>query len=652
MLRHAAVLSLASIALPPIAAASDLASPPAIETEGVPPIPRELSRALAAYRSVPGYSFGGWLGGRREVLVRAGAAPAGQVFSIVTPGAPPHQLTGIAGRVLGCSPRPGRNQFALLYDVDGKEAVQIALFDTRSGEATRVSDGRSRHSEPCWSPDGRTLAATGDARNSRDFDLYLIDPDNRQGSPKLLAELGGLATVEDWSPDGSTLLVNEVDVSRGTRLLTIDARSGTPAVVFPRPDAPALHSPGDPRWAPDGRSIFLTLYDGGQFRRLARLDVESGRVSVLTGGIEADVESFTVAEQGDILAASIHDDGYSRLLILDAESGRVLARPEIPDGQISELAFRPGSTEVAFNLETTREPSQVYSLLSSSGVLVRWTLGAPGGSTFEPPAPPERFRYESFDGREIPAFVFRPDPARFPGPHPVLIDLHGGPQAQARPSFLGPESYLITELGLALVVPNVRGSSGYGLSYLRLDDGERREDAVRDVGALLDWVSGQPGLDADRVAVRGGSYGGYLVLAALSRFGDRIAAGIDIAGISDFQSFMSDQPELRLDLLRLEFGDEREPQVQRHFRDISPLRRADQITTPLLVVQGQNDPRVPVAEARQIVDAVRDNGVPVWYVLASNEGHGFSRGENLEFLRAVEARFLIEHLRRPRSAPE
>jgi dipeptidyl aminopeptidase/acylaminoacyl peptidase len=278
-------------------------------------------------------------------------------------------------------------------------------------------------------------------------------------------------------------------------------------------------------------------------------------------------------------------------------------------------------------------------------VLVRWTLGVPGGSTFTPPAPPDRFRFESFDGRQIPAFIYRPDPARFPGPRPVLIDLHGGPQAQARPSFLGPESYLMTELGLALIVPNVRGSSGYGLSYLRLDDGERREDAVRDVGALLDWIATQSDLDADRVAVRGGSYGGYLVLASLSRFGDRIAAGIDVAGISDFQSFMSDQPPLRLDLLRLEFGDERDPRVRSFFRDISPLRRADQISTPLLVVQGQNDPRVPVAEARQIVDAVRGNGVPVWYVLAQNEGHGFSRGENLEYLRAVEARFLIEHLR-------
>jgi dipeptidyl aminopeptidase/acylaminoacyl peptidase len=644
---------LAALLLPclvPIGAAStSIASPvdppPAIEVEGVPDIPRALDRALAPYRTVPGFGFGGWLGGRRELLIRAGAAPAGQVFSVVTPGAPPHQLTNISGRVLGSIPRPGRNQFALLYDVDGTEAVQVALFDTRSGQVSRLSDGRSRHLDPRWSPDGRLLAVTGDARNARDYDLYLIDPEGRSAPPRLLAELHGLATVEDWSPDSTRLLVQEVDVTGGARVLSIDADSGESTPLFPTVGEPGMHSPGDPRWSPDGRSILLTLYDGGEFRRLARLDLESRKVTVLTADIEADVESFDVADEGNLIASAIHDDGYSSLRLIDLETGREVARSEIPDGQISGLTFRPGSSEVAFNLETTREPSQVYSLIAGSGVLVRWTLGVPGGSTFTPPAPPDRFRFESFDGRQIPAFIYRPDPARFPGPRPVLIDLHGGPQAQARPSFLGPESYLMTELGLALIVPNVRGSSGYGLSYLRLDDGERREDAVRDVGALLDWIATQSDLDADRVAVRGGSYGGYLVLASLSRFGDRIAAGIDVAGISDFQSFMSDQPPLRLDLLRLEFGDERDPRVRSFFRDISPLRRADQISTPLLVVQGQNDPRVPVAEARQIVDAVRGNGVPVWYVLAQNEGHGFSRGENLEYLRAVEARFLIEHLR-------
>lgn len=624
-------------------------TPRAIIVEGVPPISKALERAIAPYRSVPGFGFGGWLGGRREVLVRAGAAPAGQVFSVVTPGAPPRQLSRIPGRVLGVEPRPGRNQFLLLFDVEGEEAVQLALVDTASGKAVRLTDGQSRHSNPRWSPDGSTIAVTNDSRNGRDYDVYLIRPDDDDPSPSFLVEGSGLTTVEDWSPDGSRVLVADLDPTRFSRvrIVEIDSRESTNA--FPVDSSPSLHSPADPRFTSDGQSIVLMCFDGGDFRRLARIDLDPSNATILTPGIEADVESFALADDGKTVAAAIHDDGYSTLRVFDLESGDERPKPDLPDGQLSSLDFRPGSLEVGFSLETTREPSQVYSAILSTGVVVRWTRSRPGSLGVRIPDPPDRFRFRSFDDREIPAFVFRPDPRKFPGPRPVLVELHGGPQAQARPSFLGPEAYIVTELGMALVVPNVRGSSGYGVSFLRLDDRERREDAVRDVGALLDWIAEQPDLDADRVAVRGGSYGGYLVLASLSRFDDRIAAGIDVAGISDFETFMSDQPTLRLELLRQEFGDERDQGTQGFFKMISPLNRAEAIRSPLLVVQGRNDPRVPEGQARQIVDAVRNNGAPVWYVLAENEGHGFSRGENLEFLRAVEASFLIEHLRKKSS---
>ena len=639
--------SLTALVGPPaIAAPAGVKPPPAITTEGVPPIPPELRRALNEYRGGAGFSFEGWLGGRREVLVRAGALPSGQVFSVVTPHAPPHQLTGIAGRVLGVVPRPGRNQFAMLYDRDGDEAVQVALFDTASGRATRLTDGRSRHTSPRWSPDGRLLAVTGDARNGRDYDLLLIDPEAPGDGPRTVLELRGLATVEDWSPDGSRVLVVNVEPQRGTLLRDVDVETGDSLTVLPSVSAPHVQSPSDPRWTPEGRAILAALYDGGEFRRLGRIDPEAGTVTILGGSIASDLESFDLADDGKTLAATFHDDGYSRLRILDAIDGRERARPTLPDGQIGMLQFRPGASEVGFTLETPLEASAVYSLIVKSGVVARWTLSTAPGASDGSGAVPERFRYRSFDGRSIPAFIHRPDPRRFPGPRPVLVDLHGGPQAQARPGPLGLDGYLVDALGMALVFPNVRGSTGYGLSYMRLDDREHREDAVRDVGALLDWIDEQPSLDAGRVAVRGGSYGGYLVLACLGRFEGRIAAGIDVAGISNFETFMADQPALRLELLRNEFGDERVPSDRSFLRAISPIRHAEEIQAPLLVVQGANDPRVPVAEARQIVEALRDQAIPAWYVLASNEGHGFSRGENRDFLRLVEARFLIEHLRR------
>ena len=640
-----AVLATLSALVDPLPAGVE--PPPAIAMEGVPTIPVELRRALNHYRAGAGFAFDGWLGGRREVLVRAGASPSGQVFSVVTPHAPPHQLTSIAGRVLGVVPRPGRNQFAMLYDRDGDEAVQVALFDIASGRAIRLTDGRSRHSSPRWSPDGRLLALTGDARNGRDYDLLLVDPESPGEGPRTVLELRGLSTVEDWSPDGSGVLVVDVDPDRGTLLMDVDVQAGESATLLPSASSPTVHSPSDPRWTADGRSIIAAIYDGGEFRRLGRIDPEAGSVAILADSITSDLESFALADDGKTLAAAFHDDGYSSLRILDARDGRELARPSLPDGQIGAIQFRPGATEVGFTLETPSEPSTVYSLIVKSGVVARWTSSTDPGASAGSGAVPDRFRYRSFDGRLIPAFIHRPDRGRFPGPRPVLVDLHGGPQAQARPGPLGPDGYLVDALGMALVVPNVRGSSGYGLSYMRLDDRSHREDAVRDVEALLDWIDQQPDLDASRVALRGGSYGGYLVLASLGRFGGRVAAGIDIAGISNFETFMADQPPLRLELLRHEFGDERDPSDRAFLRAISPIRRAEEIRTPLLVVQGENDPRVPVEEARQIVEALRDNAIPAWYVLASDEGHGFSRGENRDFLRLVEARFLIEHLRRP-----
>ncbi len=628
---------------------SDEVLPPqSITTEGFDSIPGELERLLRPYRSSSGFGFGDWFSSYRQILVRAGAEPAGQVFSVVNPGAVPHRLTRFNGRVLGAVARPGHNQFVILYDRAGEERVQLALFDTKTGSIIRLTDGVSRHSTPVWSPEGQRLAFTSDARNQRDYDLYLIEPDSPNDSPQFVLPLQGLTTVEDWSADGRRVLIHSVDSSTGIQIYEIDLSKKNATLIAPRPEDWGVHSPASPRWEEDQESILMSVYRGGQYRELARLRLEPRAWESVGNFGDRDLETFQLSSNGRWLAVTVHDQGYSRLIILDPKSGTAIRRPPVPDGQITDLVYRPNAEELGFTLATPTGASHAYSYLLKTGVVVRWTRGRPGGPRFVVPPPPERFRYRTFDGRMIPAHITRPDTQRFKGPRPVLVDLHGGPRAQARPSFLGPDAYLISEFGMTLVVPNVRGSTGFGLAYMGLDDREHREDAVRDVGALLDWIETQPDLDPARVVLRGGSYGGYLVLASLVRFGERIAAGIDIAGISSFETLMADQPPLRLNLLRLEFGDERSPETQAFFRAISPLTHADQIKTPLLVVQGANDPRVPVREARQIVDAVRANGVPVWYLLASDEGHGYSRAENREFLRLTEAYFIYEHLRKSR----
>jgi acetyl esterase/lipase len=276
-----------------------------------------------------------------------------------------------------------------------------------------------------------------------------------------------------------------------------------------------------------------------------------------------------------------------------------------------------------------------------------WTWSESGGLDRETFAEPKGIEYPSFDSRKIPAFVYHPSPRKFPGPRPVLIDIHGGPEGQFRPGFLGRLNYLINELGLVLIFPNVRGSSGYGKSYLKLDNGKLRADAVKDIGALLDWIAQQKDLDKARVGVIGGSYGGFMSLAVQTTYNDRIKAGIDIVGISNFVSFLKNTQGYRRDLRRAEYGDERDPEMRSFLEQISPLRHADKIRTPILIVQGRNDPRVPISESEQMVAAVRKNKVPVWYVVGTNEGHGFAKKANQDYLQAVEVEFLRRYLLGP-----
>jgi dipeptidyl aminopeptidase/acylaminoacyl peptidase len=254
-------------------------------------------------------------------------------------------------------------------------------------------------------------------------------------------------------------------------------------------------------------------------------------------------------------------------------------------------------------------------------------------------------KWKSFDGREISGFYYRPA-ARFTGKRPVIINIHGGPEGQARPSFLGRTNYYLNELGVAVIYPNVRGSLGYGKSFVKLDNGMRREDSVKDIGALLDWVTTQPELDASRVLVTGGSYGGYMTLASATHYNDRICCSVDVVGISNFNTFLKNTESYRRDLRRVEYGDEREPAMRDFFERIAPINNAAKITKPLFVIQGANDPRVPRTEAEQMVATVKRNGSPVWYMMAKDEGHGFRKKINADYQFYATVMFVQRHLLR------
>jgi dipeptidyl aminopeptidase/acylaminoacyl peptidase len=630
-----------------------LPAPDSLVVQGVPPIHREIVEALEPYEEIRSAGFSDWDPAARRMLVGTRFADTVQLHEVAHPLGSRTQLTFLKERVTDGAYRPGTpDQIVFSSDVGGAENYQLFLLDRRTGKLRRLTDGRHRFLAPRWSRDGRQLAYVGNARNGRDFDLYVQDMGSEEPArppARQIAQLAGSWTPLDWTADGRRLLmVEEISVNE-SHLHWVDVASGEVHRLTPPPDQGTASYQGG-RWSPDGKAVYTTTDRGGEFLRLVRLDVATGVAKVLSGDVPWDVENFDLSRDGRVLALSINADGISELRLVDAATGAALPAPALPAGVVHGLAFRPGSHEIGFGYSSGRSPADVWSWDPESKKLERWTASETGGLPESAFASPELVRYPTFDEtapgvrRTIPAFVYRPPAGRFPGKRPVLIDIHGGPESQVRADFLGSSNYYVQELGIAYVRPNVRGSTGYGRTYSRLDNGMKREDSVRDIGALLDWIATQPDMDASRVMVSGGSYGGYMSLAVLVHYSDRLRCGEEAVGISNFVTFLEHTQAYRRDLRRVEYGDERDPKMRAFLESIAPANHADRITRPLLVAEGANDPRVPPAEADAITAAVRAKGVPVWYVLAKNEGHGFAKKENSDYLRAAFVAFVERYL--------
>ena len=393
--------------------------------------------------------------------------------------------------------------------------------------------------------------------------------------------------------------------------------------------ARATHFAGE--FKRDNSGLYVYSDRDGEFRELMLYRFSTGLLTPLTRQIPWDMSGGTVTEDGRYFAAQANVDGRDELRLFDARSFKELALPRLAAGSVGGSRFHRSLPDLALSINSAQAPSQVFSLDPAKGTVEQWTRGhAPPGVEVGGFNDPQIVRWRSFDGRIISGLMTLP-PARFQGKRPVLVQIHGGPESQAKMGFMGRSNHFIDELGVAVIEPNVRGSSGYGKTFLTLDNGRKREDSVKDIGALLDWIATQPRLDASRVVVSGGSYGGYMSLAVAATYADRIAGAIDVVGISSFVTFLNNTESYRRDLRRVEYGDERDPAMRQFLEKISPLGNAGKISKPLFVVQGKNDPRVPYTEAEQMVAKARANQTPVWYLRAENEGHGFARKENADF---------------------
>jgi dipeptidyl aminopeptidase/acylaminoacyl peptidase len=615
------------------AAASDVIVPgDNLIVEGIPPIPRAIAERVNRYTEVRSASFQSWHPTRREMLILTRFGDVPQVHQVAMPGGARRQLTFLSERVGGASYRPKiGDSFVYAQDVGGGEWFQLYRYDLQSGESTLLTDGKSRNTGAVWRDDGQTIAYMSTRRTGRDNDLYVMDPADPKTDRLVLQLQGGGWGATSWSPDGTQVALLEYRSINDTTLWLVNVARGEKSRLTPEtPEGAEPVAYGRAEFSRDARGLYVTTDRDSEFRGLAYLDLASRELTYLTPHIEWDVTGFELSRDGTTLAFVTNEAGASVLRFLDTATGEEQPGPTLPPGVIGEVQWREGSREVGFTLSHARASADAYSFDLATGTLERWTDSEAGGLNTDTFPQAELIGWKSFDGRPISGFYYRP-PARFTGKRPVIINIHGGPEAQARPGFLGRNNYFLNELGVAVIFPNVRGSSGYGKTFLTLDDGMRRMDAVRDIEALLDWVKAQPELDGDRILVTGGSYGGFMTMAVATQYNEKICCSIQVVGIANFISFLERTEAYRRDLRRAEYGDERDPEMRKFFEEISPLNHAHRITKPFFTVQGLNDPRVPAFEAEQIHATVKKNGTPVWFLMAKDEGHGFAKKRNQDF---------------------
>jgi len=535
---------------------------------------------------------------------------------------------------------PTRSAFFYLEDVGGNGQFQLFYQHLGEAGARRLSDGRSVNLAPVWSNAGRDIAFATTARDGKSFDIDVVSPESGALPHLVVGGTGGAWYPLDWSPDDSQLLALEYVSRRESHLFLVDLDTGKKREL----DAGAPAAITTARFARDGQGAYVISDRDTEFKQLRFVNFFKPQSTVLSGHIPFDIEAMAISRDGHYLAFVSQEGAVDKLQLLDLVAHQDLTPPHLPvSGRIDSLHFDATAKRLAFSAGATTAPRDAYVLDIGANKVEAWTSSEAGAVDLQRFVIPREISYPSFDredshGRDVPAYVYEPVN---PGPHPVLVLLGGGGGAREfRPGFDPWIQYVVTELGWAVIAPNLRGAAGYGKTYAALDQGRAREDAVKDVGALLVWLRAQGNFDAARVVVAGQSYGGYLALDVLANFSDRLRGAIDFGGIADFVALLTEAPAYRQDALRTEFGDERDPDTRAYLRRISPLTNAERISKPLLIVQGKNDPEVPEAQSEDMVNRLRSRGADVRFLLADDEGADLRQRRNRVIACAVVAEFL------------
>jgi dipeptidyl aminopeptidase/acylaminoacyl peptidase len=610
--------------------------------DGVPKIPASLAETAGRYASYRSANLADWHPTKRETLISTRFADTPQLHLVKMPGGTRQQLTFFADSVASGRFHPNGGDYILFgKDIGGGEWYQLYRYDLATGDVTLLTDGKSRNLAGPWSSSGDQIAYMSTRRAGKDTDLWVMNPNDAKTDHLLTQLTGGGWQPEDWSPDDKMILLEEELSINESYLWLVDTVTGQKTELTPRNMADKI-SYGQGRFSKDGKGIYVTTDKDSEIHRLAYIDLATRQPQYLPTDIPWDVESFDMTHDGKMIAFMTNEEGVSVLHVMNTSTKQEMPLPKLPTGVVGSLRWHRNGHELGFSLSNARGPGDVYSLDVATGKMERWTTSETGVKTDGFPEA-KLVRWKSFDGKMISGFLYRP-PAKFTGKRPVLVVIHGGPEGQSQPTFLGRSNYLLNELGIALIYPNVRGSTGYGKTFSLLDNGFKREDTYKDINALFDWIATEPGLDSERIGVTGGSYGGHMTLAVSTFYSERIRCSVDIVGMSNLVTFLEHTEAYRRDLRRVEYGDERDGKMREFLERIAPMNNVEKIKKPMFVIAGKNDPRVPVSESQQIAEALKKQGTPVWLLIAKDEGHGYRKKPNLDFQFYSTVEFLEEYL--------
>lgn len=611
--------------------------PAALTAEEMPPVPLALAEQARPYLEARGAGFAGWDPTSRAALISTRFANVSQLHRVTQPMGARTQISFEAEPVRGSYAPVKGDVIVVMKDRGGDEYYQ--LYTLKDGRLALLTDGKSRNSMNAWSNDGQLVSFTSTRRNGVDADVYVMDPRDPASVRMVHESKGGGWALIGFAPDKRTAYLADYRSVQDTDLYTLDLYSGA---MTPIGDPGAEVAFSGFKVGPDG-AIWATSDIGADFQQLGRLDPATGAFAPVSRE-QWDVDVFDLSADGKTIAYVVNEAGFDRLRLLDVASGKVTRVDSVPAGGIGGLEIAPWG-EIGFSLNSAKSAADVWSLDPKTMQLTRWTQSETGGLDASVNVEPRIVTTKSFDGLEVSGLLYQPDPAKFPGKRPLIVNVHGGPEGQSTAGFMGRLNFYLNELGIGVFFPNVRGSTGYGKTFVSLDNGPfKREDSVRDMAALIDTVAADKAVDATRIGLTGGSYGGYMCYAAAVQLKDKIAATQCTVAISNFVSFLENTNPYRQDLRRVEYGDERDPVQRAKLTEISPLTRVNEITKPMFVITGANDPRVPKSEADQMVAAIRANGGEAWHLVAADEGHGFAKKANSDYAFLAQLMFWQEHL--------